>query len=73
MTWLNQDTIAIEWNVEDVREQAKLKDIDLNNEQCRKVLELCLKYHDGSVGINWDVIDYHILDLFKNKKIKEVA
>lgn len=71
MTWINQDTIVIEWSVGDVREQAKLKDIDLNNKQCRKVLEQCLKYHDASVGINWDIIDHHIFDLFGNKNNKK--
>lgn len=70
MTWLNKDTIAIEWGVEDVREQAKNKNIKLNKKQCREVLGMCLKYHDASLGLSWDILDHHIWTLYgvKNKK-----
>ncbi|MEZ6143809.1 MAG: hypothetical protein R3B84_24855 [Zavarzinella sp.] len=44
--------IAIVWQIEDVREVRP----DLSNDQCWQVLQACKRYHDASVGINWDVI-----------------
>ena len=37
---------------------------DLNFEQCREVLQSCLKQHNAEIGINWDVIRMHVDDLF---------
>lgn len=49
-----QDTINIEWSVEDVKSIAD----DLTNHQCKRVLELAERNHDGNVGINWGVLEY---------------
>ena len=70
--WVDDDHISILWNVEDVREQAKHRNIKLNKEECRQVLDLCLKYHDASVGISWDIIDHHTWNLFgdRSKQIR---
>ena len=65
--WVDDDHISILWNVEDVREQAKNKNIKLNKEECRQVLDLCLKYHDACYGISWDTLDQHIFDLFGDR------
>lgn len=72
MNWIDKDTIAISWNVEDVKFQAGTRDIKLSKKECRQVLEACLNQHDASIGINWDIIDHYIFELF-NKKKKEAA
>jgi hypothetical protein len=66
--WVDDDHISILWNVEDVKEQAQNINIRLNKEECRQVLDLCLKYHDANVGISWEILDTHILDLFGHRK-----
>ena len=68
MNWIDKDTIAISWNVEDVQFQAGVFDIKLSKKECRQVLEACLNQHDAAIGINWDVVDHHIHDLFGKKK-----
>lgn len=69
--WVDDDHISILWNVDDVKEQAKNKNIKLNKEECRQVLDLCLKYHDANHGISWDTLNYHIFDLFGDR-IKQI-
>ncbi len=66
--WVSDDHISILWNVDDVKEQAKNKNIKLNKEECRQVLDLCLKYHDANHGISWDTLNHHIFDLFGHRK-----
>ena len=58
-----EDTIHIEWCVEDIIDRAKDNDINISEEQARKVLEDVRRYHDCETGVNWDVIDYHIENL----------
>jgi len=50
------ETIAINWNVEDVLSCAKENYIDITNEQALEVLQSVFENHDASVGVNWDVI-----------------
>jgi hypothetical protein len=53
-------TIEIIWSTDDVMMQADIMNIDLTEEQADAILENVLHYHDASVGINWDVLDFHI-------------
>jgi hypothetical protein len=55
-----QGYIVVLWHIDDVKELRP----DLSDEQCREVLEHCDKYHDATIGINWDVISFHAQDLF---------
>ena len=52
------DTITITWHIADVRSLAY--DIDVTDDQCREVLRRVARYHDVSIGINWDVISHHL-------------
>jgi len=45
--------IQISWHWEDVQGRRP----DLNEDQCREVLSMLKKWHDATIGINWDVID----------------
>jgi acyl-homoserine lactone acylase PvdQ len=53
-------TISIKWSTEDVLAMAESMDIELTETQADIILDNLLKYHDANVGINWDVINFHI-------------
>jgi hypothetical protein len=52
--------IAVAWCIEDVIEVRP----DLTHEQCWEVLQATRRYHDASIGINWDVLSCHAEMLF---------
>ncbi|MDY0341049.1 MAG: hypothetical protein RBS17_07535 [Coriobacteriia bacterium] len=51
--FVDEDTIVIAWNVEDVLSIAP----DLTVEDARDVLAMALDNHDANIGITWDVLD----------------
>ena len=53
-------TIEIRWSTEDVLMHADLMNVELTEEQADVILDNVLHYHDANVGINWDVLDFHI-------------
>jgi hypothetical protein len=42
-------------------------DIELTEEQADDILDDLAHYHDASIGINWDVISFHIENYFESK------
>ncbi len=58
-------TIEIKWSTEDVLAVAETLDIELTETQADKILDNLLHYHDANVGINWDVINFHIEDFIE--------
>jgi hypothetical protein len=58
------DWVGDWWHKDDVHGQANNWDSDepqvLTDDEAREVLRLVEKYHDASIGINWDVIDCYI-------------
>jgi hypothetical protein len=56
--------IAIVWNFDDVRQVAADHSIcspkRVTNRIARSVLDSVLDKHDANVGINWDVLAYHL-------------
>jgi hypothetical protein len=53
-------TIEIRWSTEDVLMQADNMNIDLTEEQADVILDNIEHHHDACVGINWEVIEFHI-------------
>jgi len=53
-------TIVIKWSTEDVLWQAEQLDLELTEDQADDILESLENKHDASIGINWDVISFHI-------------
>lgn len=51
--FVDEDTIVIAWNVEDVLSIAP----DLTVEDARDVLAMALDNHDANIGISWDVLE----------------
>jgi hypothetical protein len=52
--------IAVVWCIEDVQEVRP----DLTEDQCWEVLKATKKYHDATIGINWEVLEIHAQILF---------
>lgn len=52
--------ICIEWCIDDVLMMAKNKGINITRKQASEVLELALRRHDASIGVNWDVLSAHL-------------
>ncbi|MGE3999014.1 MAG: hypothetical protein AB7I48_02265 [Planctomycetaceae bacterium] len=52
--------IAAIWSIEDVQSVRP----DLTEEQCWQVLQAAYRYHDATIGINWDVLSCHAEMLF---------
>lgn len=61
------NTIYMSWNVEDVLVRAEDRDIELTEDEARKILHQLDEKHDASIGINWDTIDC-ITDMFLQEK-----
>ena len=62
-------TIEIRWSTEDVLMQADNMNIDLTEEQADDILDNILHHHDACVGINWDVIEFHIDNYIEQNNI----
>ena len=64
MKFIDDDTISIEWNVEDVFhscENIKTKD------QAREILNYVLKNHDANYGVSWDTLQMTADTLYPNE------
>jgi hypothetical protein len=64
--------IFIVWSVVDVIDKAKSMEVTLTQYEAEKILYNVEKYHDASIGINWDVIGCHIDD-FIQQRFNEVV
>lgn len=65
-----EDFIAMEWHVEDVQGVAKDQfGKTVSIEDARRVLQTVKKRFDANIGINWEVLEYHIKDLSDKGKI----
>lgn len=65
--WIDKNTIAICWGVEDVKHQAAIRRLKLTKKECQKVLEECLNSHDATLGLSWDILDHHICEMFSER------
>lgn len=54
------------WAPEDFRTFAE----DLTDDECIDVSQLIEKYHDAGIGVNWDVIEYHVGNVVNNRSLK---
>lgn len=62
------DKIALTWSTEDIIGLAAGNfDAVVTEEEAQEVLEICLRRHDASIGMNWDVIGVH-LDWFLEQR-----
>lgn len=55
--------IAVSWFASDVVDRAlEIYDVVLTDDEAQAILDNVLQQHDASIGVNWDVIDTHILE-----------
>jgi fructose-1,6-bisphosphatase len=59
--FINDDTIGIFWGVEDVFE---ICPYITSKVDARKVLSQTVRYHDATIGVDWDILESHGRDLF---------
>ena len=70
MDWKDKDTVSFDWSVLDVKQQLKDRNIKIKFSiaDCREVLDRCLRRHDASLGMSWDIMDCHIDDVLDEKE-----
>lgn len=70
MNWKDKNTVSFDWCVTDVKQQLKDRNIKIkfSIEDCREVLDRCLRRHDASLGMSWDIMDCHIDDVLDEKE-----
>ncbi|MCP4050383.1 MAG: hypothetical protein GY730_06735 [bacterium] len=53
--------ISVRWQTDDVKIQAKESyDTELSDEQCGEILDFIKHYHDCTIGITWETINFAI-------------
>jgi len=57
--------IAAVWSTDDVLAIAEQNGFEITEDDAEEVLELIDQNHDANVGINWDVISYHLQNFKK--------
>jgi len=57
------DSIRIEWHISDVKEGNQ----GLTDDQCREVLHEVAGNHNADIGINWNIIDATVNQLFSRQ------
>lgn len=71
---INGNMIASYWTVDDVKSLGEDNDgiAPVTDEDAREVLANAKKYHDASIGINWDVLKTR-LDMVREDKEKRAT
>jgi hypothetical protein len=64
----NTKKITIIWTDEDIKSISKNMNIILTKNQIGDILDNIYRYHDASLGITWDTIEYHIEEYMRTKK-----
>lgn len=57
--------ITLKWSYEDVKGWAKTRfeETPLTDDQCREILADVKHHYNYEVGVNWDVIDYYVMEM----------
>ena len=56
-------TIAIKWSTNDVLSRAEDMGVEITGEQADEILQNVFGNHDATIGVNWEVIEFHIENL----------
>lgn len=62
------DSILIEWSLNDVRQVAQEKTVNLTRKECRLVLALSESNHDAATGLTFDDVASHVEAVVKRRK-----
>lgn len=58
---------AVVWAVEDIQMEAQEMGITISPEDAEEVLDSITFDHDANVGVNWDVIRFHLENLLERE------
>ena len=66
----SENSIAIIWNIDDVRQTIDDQDMDieLTDDECMEVLDYCVQKHDANFGIGWDTLQHAIGHCFPKEE-----
>ena len=64
---LEDEMVAVIWLKDDVSYRATDQGKEITDEQVSQVIHAMERNHDACIGINWDVIDFHIDDVLKDE------
>ncbi len=64
---LDEKICALLWHREDIECEAETKDETLTDIEVGEVLERMEHNHDATIGVNWDVISYHIDEVLEKR------
>jgi hypothetical protein len=59
-------TITIKWSTNDVLSRAEDMGVEITSEQGDEILQNVFDNHDATIGVNWEVIEFHIEDFLEN-------
>ena len=59
-----EESVSVRWHPEDVKEVRP----DLNDMECKEVLEALVSNHDANIGVNWDQIEYWASELYPQEQ-----
>jgi hypothetical protein len=59
-------TITIKWSTNDVQSRAEDMGVEITAEQGDEILQNVFDNHDANIGVNWEVIEFHIEDFLEN-------
>ena len=72
MAYVKDGVLYDEWVIADVK---TLTDgtfkMPLTDDECLSVLDLMAEHHDANQGLNWDVMQYCIEELYPNRELTE--
>lgn len=57
------EVVAVFWHKEDIVWRAEDRAIVVSDEEAGQIIEALEANHDASIGINWEVIDFHLDNL----------
>ena len=63
----DQEICMVLWYDEDIIQKAKDMGYVLSKDEVDEVLQYLDKYHDATIGINWDVIDTTIMEVVESR------
>ena len=59
-------TITIKWSTDDVLIRAEDMGVEINEKQGDEILQNVFDNHDANIGVNWEVIEFHIENYLEN-------
>ena len=56
----DDEKITLSWHVDDIKGQAENRSMKITDQQAKDVLQAVKHKHDACIGVNWEVIDFHL-------------